>query len=224
MNDSGHSIDALVFDIGGVLVKDVWEHLLLDPVTGVAAICGLDFDEVAAFAPVLWHEFEIRPCSDAEPAEVLERLYWERFCSRFPVSLSIDDLIALTDDFISPVNGMTALLEKAASRNIPMAICSNNNEFWLRKQVDKAGLAPFFPSERIISSSCVGAIKNSPGFEMFRAVTAALQTSGSGTVFIDDRFENIIRCQAYGWTGILFPQADPHGAAYLESLLRRMGW
>lgn len=224
MNPHTTSIGAVVFDIGGVLVRDVWEHLLLDPEKSVAAVCGLDMKEVADFAPALWRAFELRPCSETDTPEALERQYWERFRSRFPVSLSIDELIAMTDDFICPVAGMTALLESVAERGIPMAICSNNNEFWIRKQMQKAGLHRFFPEERVISSSRVGAVKDSPGFEMFRAVTGALGRLDGGTVFIDDRFENIVRCRAYGWTGIFFPQANSGGAGYLESLFERMGW
>lgn len=40
------TIEAVIFDIGGVLAANIWESLLLDKETGVASICGLDANEV----------------------------------------------------------------------------------------------------------------------------------------------------------------------------------
>ena len=35
-------IDAVVFDLGDVLARDVWEHMFLDPDRGLAVRFGLD--------------------------------------------------------------------------------------------------------------------------------------------------------------------------------------
>lgn len=216
-------IKQIVFDIGGVLAFDVWEHLLLDPNTGIAAMYDLDFDLVENFAPKLWKEFEHRPATESEPPEFLERLYWERFCEHCQFNQSIDELIRMTEPFIRPVEGMVQILDKIQRKNIPMAICSNNNEFWIRKQFDKVGLHKYFSPETVVSSCRIGASKKSLHHEMFKAVTEIFVSTSEKTVFIEDRFENIKRAMEYGWTGVLFPQASPLGAGYLEKILQRMG-
>ena len=216
-------INNIVFDIGGVLAFDVWEHLLLDPEEGAAARFGLDSGEVERYGPELWKVFEHRPLENGETADMLEIGYWKHFIRKFNLTEPLETFIDMTDRFIRPVEGMTELLRKLKTSGINLAICSNNNEFWMRKQMNKVGLHSYFEPEKVICSSRVGASKISPDFEMFKAVADVLGADSTSVVFIEDRFENIERAMEYGWAGILFPQASPYGASYLESLFSRMG-
>ena len=55
------------------------------------------------------------------------------------------------------------------------------------------------------------------------SVASVVDSKPDGMVFIDDRWENIERALQYGWSGVLFPQASPSGAMYLEKLLLQAG-
>lgn len=216
-------IKALIFDIGGVLAYDVWEHLLLDEENGIASICNLDMEQVQRAGQDLWEMFIYRTAIDENGWKGLEREYWNLFIERFHVSMSATDFIQLTDEFIRPVEGMIQLLECVLLEGVVLAICSNNTEFWARRQMDKLNLHRFFSPSRVILSSRIGVSKSSPRFEMFKAAVGALGVEKDSCVFVDDREENIQRALQFGLAGILFPSHSKYGGQYLESLLEKMG-
>lgn len=216
-------IEAAVFDIGGVLAHDVWEHLLVDRTTGVLSVCELDAAAVTQTGHELWEAFAYQPAAQPEEWQQFELSYWNEFIRRFRLSHRPDVFVDMTAHFIRPVPGMIALLERLQARGIKLAICSNNNEFWFQRQMDQLNLHRFFSPRNSILSCRVGVSKSSPGLEMFHAVTDALNVEPSSCVFIDDRAGNIERALGYGMTGIYFPSHAPYGAAYVEALLVNMG-
>jgi len=213
---------ALIFDIGGVLAHDVWENLLLDEGEGVASNLNLAAEEVKQVAETLWAEFAYRPIDEEHDWKELEREYWNKFILHFHLSQPVDYFMNLTETFICPVSGMIELLERLKSRGVRLAICSNNTEFWLKRQMDKLGLNNFFEPRHLVLSSRIGASKSSANFEMFKAVVEALQVDKGDCVFVDDREETILRAVQFGIAGIIFPSHSERGALYLEALLRRM--
>ena len=50
-------VRAVIFDIGGVLAHDVWEHLFLDPETGLASRYGIDREKLQSVGRSLWTQF-----------------------------------------------------------------------------------------------------------------------------------------------------------------------
>ncbi|TVL96615.1 MAG: hypothetical protein CV087_23550 [Candidatus Brocadia sp. WS118] len=213
-------IKAIIFDIGGVLAYDVWEHLLLDKEEGIAALHHLNPQAVWEYGKVLWEEFAHLPAGNEKERKMLEAAYWKKFSKKFSLPHSPEHFINLTDKFIQPVEGMTPLLEKLKSSEVMLAICSNNTEFWLHRQVEKLGLTRFFRPENVISSCKIGVSKSSPNYEMFRAVINSLNgITPFSCLFIDDRWPNIQRALEFGMKGIIFPAESKHGAAYLSVLL-----
>lgn len=206
------SIEGVIFDIGGVLARDVWEHLLLEPHIGICAQYALDRNQVEKAGELLWQSFAHTPETKGSSWQTLEQLYWSRFIDYFhehlPSGLTAADLIKLTDDFISPVEGMALLLERLQSDGIVLAICSNNNEFWFRRQMDKLQLHRFFSPNKVILSCRVGFSKSSPRYEMFHAAADALNIPKAKCVFVDDRLDNVERSRQCGMHGILFRNAD----------------
>ncbi|MBI5081473.1 MAG: HAD-IA family hydrolase [Chloroflexi bacterium] len=216
-------IESIVFDIGGVLAYDVWEYLLLDEQRGVAAKYDLDRDVVFKFARELWLQFECRPAHSTAERESYEREYWASFLERFKINLTIEDLIARTDEFIRPVEGMRELLAQLKARGHTLVICSDNNEFWFPRQAKKIGLDGLIDQNRIILSQHIGASKLSPNFEMFNAAVKAAGVDKTDCVLIDDRTKNIARAMQFGLPSILFPaHADHYGAEYLRKLFEKM--
>lgn len=216
-------IKAVIFDVGGVLAHDVWEHLFLDREAGVASILNLDVEQVQRAGQDLWEKFAYRSTTEENGWKELEKEYWDLFLGRFQLSMSADDLIRLTEQFVQPVEGMIQLLECLQSEAIEMAICSNNTEFWFKRQMNKLGLHRFFSSGRVILSTRIGVSKSSPGFEMFQAAIGALGIEKDFCIFVDDRVENIQRALQFGLTGIVFPSHSKYGAKYLRALLDKMG-
>jgi HAD superfamily hydrolase (TIGR01509 family) len=193
--------------------------MLLDDPGGLADRYKLDKKEVEAFGLKAWEEFAYIRAETADEIRDLEEDYWERFIRRFSLPGRVGTFLEITPDFIREVEGMVSLLEEKHALGVPMAICSNNNPFWLKRQVETLALDRFFPPERIISSSDIGFPKSAPGFRMFRAACRSVRTKPEECLFIEDRFENIEKSMAFGMPGILFPRESPGGARYLQNLL-----
>jgi FMN phosphatase YigB (HAD superfamily) len=220
------TIKTIVFDIGGVLAHDVWEHLFLDA-NGIAEKYDLPKGEIEEIGSRIWHEFAYQPETPEQNWEALEKAYWARFIAEVqknhPFDVSPEVLIQMTDAFVNPVEGMPTLLEKLQEKGIELGICSDNNEFWFRWQMDKLELHRFFSPSKAILSCRVGAGKSSPRYEMFHAVSDAIDSSNAECLFVDNRLDNIYRSLQCGITGIHFPTSSPLGAEYVEALLEKMG-
>lgn len=216
-------IEAVIFDMGGVLAYDVWEHLLLNKEEGLVSIYDLDLTRVQKVGRELYDEFAHRKGQGEDGWKELEEEYWNRLTDRLHLSLAPSELIQLTDRFIRPVVGMIELLECLKARAVRLAICSNNTEFWFRRQADKLGLYRFFNAENIVLSSRIGVSKSSPNFEMFRAVVNRLGIDKRNCVFVDDRIGNIVQSIKFGLAGIIFPSHSEYGAEYLGLLLVQLG-
>lgn len=216
-------IRAVIFDIGGVLARDVWENLLLDRPAGVAALYGLDRAQVYRVGRELWDIFAHRPSVTGSGWRELEYEYWKLFTSRLHVSAPIEALIELTESYIVPVEGMYQLLERLEHRGIELAILSDNTEFWYERQMDQLRLRGFFEPQKVILSCRVGVSKSGSTLDMFRQAILALDADEDESIFVDDRLENIERGLELGIAGIVFPSQSRFAHRYLEALLRRLG-
>ncbi|MBN1874622.1 MAG: HAD family phosphatase [Anaerolineae bacterium] len=202
-------IKAVIFDVGGVLTYDIWEHLLLDDEIGIASQYKLNRDNVEKVGKLLWEAFAYTQETRQNSWEILERKYWDLFIEFFwdkhpPLNVSADKFIQMTNHFIKPVDGMISILERLQSKAVKLAICSNNNEFWFKRQMDTLQLYRFFNPSKIILSCRVGTPKSSPRFEMFYAAIDALGVAPSSCIFVDDREENTERAKQCGMEGIHF--------------------
>ena len=199
---------AVVFDVGGVLAHNMWEPMFDD----LAAAHAIDPAELRALGALLWETFAYVPETPANTWRDMERRYWELFLRMCKVPLTVEALIALTDRYVVPMPGMRAIVERLHARGTRLVICSNNNEIWWPRQAEKLELARFFRPESLILSSRIGAPKDSPRLEMFRAVVAAAGVPAGACFFVDDREPNIVRARSYGLDAVLFSGAEPFAA------------
>lgn len=205
-------IEAVIFDIGGVLAEDVWEHLLPSrkKAGGIRDKFGLDRDHVHKVGLLLWEAFAHTPEGQRTTWRELERRYWDLFIRFFwdkspPQGASIDDFIDMTDSYIKLVDpGIPYLLESLQSKGLKLGICSNNNEFWFRRQFGSLKLFPYFPPAGVILSCRVGFSKSSAGYEMFDAAANAMNVPHSSCIFVDDRKENVKLAMERDMKGIHF--------------------
>jgi len=209
----------VIFDVGGVLAQDIWEHMF----DNLALRYRLDSRELRKAGRLLWETFAYVPETPANTGRDMERRYWELFLLIFKQQLrgkrlSVDSLIALTDRYVVPIKGMVPLLACLRARGTRLVICSNNNEIWWARQARKLRLTRYFADSRLILSSRIGAPKDSPRLEMFRAAVAAAGVPASSCLFVDDRAPNIKRAKRYGIDAVLFK-----GPAAFASELQRRG-
>ncbi len=213
----------VIFDIGGVLAYDVWEHMFLDKPNGLSSDLNLPEDEVKKFGSELWEKFAYTPAKTTAEVEKLEYEYWKQFIKHFNLTHSVEFFIKKTNKFIKRVKGILPLLRKLKRRGIELAICSNNNEFFFRRQMENLGLEAFFAADKIALSCRLGVSKSSPNFEMFKAVLNSVNTPKDKCLFIDDRESNVNEAVEFGLPAILFPSESKLGAKYLEILFKEMG-
>lgn len=216
-------IKAIVFDIGGVLAFDIWEHAFLDAEKGLATVLNLPRDEVKQVGLKMWEDFAYRSAKNEKEIDALEIDYWSKFKRHFGRQEPIDFFIARTEEFIRPVKNMLSLVQKLKENEIELAICSNNTEFFHKRLSEKLGLMDYFDPAKEVLSSRVGFSKTSANFEMFQRVEQVVSAHKNEAVLVDDRITNIERAIAFGMNAILFPAASEKGAAYLERLFIQMG-
>lgn len=203
---------AVIFDIGGVLAEDVWENLLVGGAECIASQYKLDAGMVEKVGGGLWEAFAYVPESGVNDWRALERRYWESFIKVVwgddpPIKGLVEKFIALTESFVKPIPGMKPILERLRSEGIGLAICSNNNEFWYRRQMHRLRLHRFFGPEKTILSCRIGVSKSSPGYEMFHAAVDCLGVTPSECAFVDNRERNVDRAKEVGMHGIVFTDA-----------------
>jgi len=202
---------AVILDVGGVLAHDIWEPMFDD----LARRYRLSRRKLRKTGRLLWETFAYVPETPANTWRDMEQRYWQLFLLMSRVPLPVSALIRLTDRYVVPVEGMRPILRELQARRIPLVICSNNNEIWWPRQAKKLQLERYFPDSRLVLSSRVGAPKNSPRLEMFRAAVAAARASAARCFFVDDRLENVVRARQYGIDAVRF-RGPEHFAAELH--------
>lgn len=202
---------AVILDVGGVLAHDMWEPMFDD----LAEKHGLNKPFLQATGRLLWETFAYVPETPANTWHDMEQRYWALFLMITRLPLSVKSLIRLTDRYVIPVTGMRPMLDELRRRRVPLVICSNNNEIWWPRQSRKLQLGRFFKDENLILSSRIGAPKNSPRLEMFKAAVKAAGAPAGSCFFIDDRAENVRRARQHGIDAVLF-RGPQHFAAELR--------
>ncbi|MDP2650705.1 MAG: HAD-IA family hydrolase [bacterium] len=221
-------IKAVIFNIGGVLAHDVWEHLFFDE-DGICNKFNLPREKLETVGRKLYEEYAYRQIPEASDWRSLEKEYWKKFINEFraelPQSITDDDLIQLSESSIREVSSdeMVSLLKELRLNNLILAICSNNTPFWFARQKSESKLTDFFSDENIVLSYQVGAPKSHSNCAMFNAVSERVGVDKEETIFIDDRQGNISQAERCGIKGILFETYSPDNIKALKNALRELG-
>ncbi len=119
---------------------------------------------------------------------------------------------------------MEPVLKRLQAHGLGLAICSNNNEFWFRRQMDNLRLHRFFSPEKTILSCRIGVAKSSLGFEMFHAAADSLGLRPSQCAFVDDRQGNVDRAKELGMQGLFFDNKKQDPAKQIDNQLQQAGF
>lgn len=213
--------EAVVFDVGGVLVESPFEavirwqqvHDMPDEVLRHL------FGEYARIPepgeePPRWHRVETGHLSMADFVAAVQDEMAELLGDEHPiVGLGVDDF----DMFAAaqPHQQVAARVRELAAAGYRLAILTNNVREWhdWRRRV------PLDAFDVVIDSSEVGLRKPDPA--IFRLTLERLGVEADRAVFLDDHPENVAAARALGMGGVVVT-ADLEGAlAELDQLLER---
>src|SRR3954451_13256029 len=187
--------DVILFDIGGVLLTNGWDHCERAAVLEQFDLDKAEFERRHPGANDAWE----RDCISAE-AYLEETVFYE------PRSFSQEDfLAAIFAQSVELPNGALGILQELAGSGRYMLGCLNNearepNEYRFRE----FGLRRYF--DVALSSCFIGMRK--PKAAMYRRTLDILGKPADRILFIDDRVENVASAAATGMKSIWFKGSD----------------
>ena len=187
--------DVILFDVGGVMLTNGWDH-------NERAVVLKQFDLDRA-------EFEAR---HEKPYDAWERDtigvydYLNEAIFYQPRSFTPDDFIAAMKEQSVPIpaNAMGVLKDVAASGQYLVGLLNNESRLLHEYRMEKYGLKPYLDVQ--LSSCYLGMRK--PDAEIYRRAIDILGVPASRIIFIDDRKGNADAAAAEGIHAIQFTGED----------------
>ena len=188
-----------------VLLLDVMDTLVRDPVWKIPDFFGIDFETFWADKhPTAWVDFELG---------LLEE---EQFLEQFFADQRDYDIQGFRELFKKSyqwIDGIPELLEELASCGIEMHALSNYPP-WFQWIEDKLRLSRYLDWTFV---SCLTGVRK-PDREAYLGAATALARPPQDCVFVDDRGQNCKGAASVGMTAIRFD-----GAAHLRQTLSDLG-
>jgi putative hydrolase of the HAD superfamily len=187
--------DVILFDVGGVLLTNGWDHCER---RDVLEQFGLDCAEFEARHPM--------PNDAWERDAITAKEYLDATVFYEPRNFTADDfLAALFAESVPLPNGGLSILQELAASGKWMLGCLNNearepNDYRLQKY----NLREAF--DVTLSSCYLGLRKPQPA--IYRRALDILGTPAERILFIDDRQENVAGARAAGIRGLRFDGAE----------------
>lgn len=205
-NTTGSQIQAVVFDLGGVLIG-------VDNSRAIerwASATGLPVDRVAE---VYWSDTLYQ---QMECGELTIQEYHRRTVDQLGKAMGFDDFLAGWNSVLGPpLPGVEQLID-GLRRSVRLACLTNTNashaEVW---RPQSAAVLDHF--ERVFCSHEMGLRKPDP--RIFECVLDELSLPAEAVVFVDDRVENVQAAESIGMVGL---QAE--GPDQTITGLRKLGF
>jgi putative hydrolase of the HAD superfamily len=196
--------DVILFDVGGVLLTNGWDHAERAAATEKFSLDGASFEARHATVVDAWEKGEIG---------------WEAYADvavfNDPRPFSREEFFAfiLAQSKVLP-NGALGILEELTALSDCRVGCLNNEA---RETNDYRfatfGLRRFF---KVAFSSCYVGLRK-PGVEIYRRAIDILGVTPERILFIDDRQENVDGAAQAGMRGIRFD-----GEQQLRDMLKEL--
>lgn len=193
MTASETKITATLWDCGGVLLTNGWDHIARKQ---VVEHFGLNFEE--------FEERHTKPNDRWERGEITLREYLQETVFYFPRQFSEEEFFAqmrAVSRVLYPP--MIAFLKQLRSQRTPSDtfgtyLLSNESRELMAYRIPEFGLSPLF--DAFLVSAYVGLRK--PETVFFQCALDISQRSPEQCVFIDDREENVAAARDLGIHGI----------------------
>ncbi len=192
-------VRAVLFDVGGVLSKDMIETKLRD----LARRHRLPEEQLVRSGLALRQQADLGKLGDAE--------YWRAVLRRAGVAPSAED--TAIERYLEPVPGTLELARRLRAAGLRVGILSNDTADMAGARRRKLGYGDLF--DPIIISAEVGQTK--PGRAIFDHAVRLLGLPASQVLFVDNSEENVQGARRAGLRAIRFVDA-----AALEAELKRM--
>lgn len=184
-------IEDVALDIGGVLVADPWQSILLTPGTGLADRLGVPRERAAEIAEELWASYATSPADEAD--------YWRDFSRAIgrPVDAR---LVRECETSIWVAADVDRLFDALAQSRRRVSIVSDNTEFWFSLQVRLCPALGSVPKDRLFLSFEHGLRKSSEPVSLFASL--AFHSNPAYTLVVDDREAHVARARSHGFNAV----------------------
>lgn len=189
------AFDAILFDVGGVLLTNGWDHRER---AQVLARFGVDVAEFESRNPAPYAQWEIGeiPVNDYldasvfyEPRNFTREHFFDAMCAQSQVL---------------PDSALSVLQELAASRKCLVGALNNEARETNAFRFQRFGLRELFA---VTLSSCYLGLRK-PDLAIYRRALDILGRPPERVLFIDDRAGNVAAAEAAGMKAILFTGAE----------------
>jgi putative hydrolase of the HAD superfamily len=187
-------ISTVLWDVGGVLLTNGWDHLQRYEVLDQFRLPREPFETIHAEINDAWEKSQIHL------DEYLERtVFFE------PRTFTFDDFFAAmkSQSILHPNTAIEILKQISASPDYVVGMLNNESRELNDYRIEKFGLLEYF--DCFISSCYVGMRKPHP--EMYEIALDLLQRDPDEVLFIDDRQANIDAAVSVGMHGIVHKTA-----------------
>jgi FMN phosphatase YigB (HAD superfamily) len=200
------SIEAVVFDIGGVLFENIQEYFLPD----LARRHGLDPQQLLQLGYRHGAAWGLGRATEVD--------YWQGILTDAGLSRDLlSGLLAETATYVRPIQETWDLV-RALPPGLRLGILSNTTAEWVRRLRSVEDWAGRF--DPVLLSYELGLCKPDPA--VFALLLQRLELPGSRVLFVDDREENLVAAAAHGIRGHLFLSApDLRRDLTVRGLLRQ---
>jgi epoxide hydrolase-like predicted phosphatase len=193
-------VDAILFDVGGVLVNDMIDEKVKD----LAARHRVSLDRMMRTRQ------ELRP--EADRGHLSDPDFWQRILEQAGVVARPEDVEI--ESYMRPIEGTLDIVRELKAMGLKLGIVSNDSVEMAATRRRLFGFDDLF--DAITISSMFGIIKPEAG--IYSLACTRLNVEPSRCVFVDDVPQNVEAALGLGMVGILF-----HNAADLRVALRRAG-
>ena len=194
-------IKAIIFDIGGVLVKTTYE-VLLEVLSNKSKV---DKNIIKKFADKSFNKVML--------GQINESQHFAEIIKQFNIPMSVNDIQKKANLMTEPKNDVWDIVHKLKKRH-RLAILSDQGEEWAKVREKTFNFSKYF--NPIVYSYKLKIRK--PKKEIYEHVLKLLNLSEKECLFIDDSIKNIKGAKNVGMKTIHFKSADQ-----LKKELKKLG-
>ena len=202
--------DTVLFDLGGVLVSDPWESLLLTPELGLADRLGLDRHLVERAGKELWGKYSLRVTHEGD--------YWRDLSAALEIDVALQLVPQLEAGLLVADANADAILHAIHAAGITIGVVSETTSFWYPRQISLVDLDRYLEETRAFLSFRFGVGKDGAGRGLFEI--AAETVEPGRTLVIEDRRRNLERASSVGFEG--FAYSIGSAPSVIEQLMKRV--
>ncbi len=182
---------AIIFDIGGVLVKQIHQQLLKE----LSDKYNIDMNELENFEPGLF--------DNTMTGKITETEYFERIIKHFNLPVSVSDLNERATELTEPIKETWPIVEKLKGKYV-LAVLSDMGKEWTKTREEKFKISEYF--DYVVYSYEVGVRK--PNVKIYKHLLNLMKIPASECIFIDDKQKNVDVARELGMKTILFENAE----------------